>query len=110
MSVTFSIEVGTLTVECNHNNVRACCLMERAGLDVEKDLCGVIKHEELLFAIKNLLNVHQEAKASLEAYLNQKPNNSPIPFSEAEYYEHASQGLLGLFSLAYTLGKDVHYS
>lgn len=110
MSVTFRVEIGTVSFEKNHNNMRACDLMKRAGLVMGQDLCGEIKHEELLPAIQRLLNLYREARQALEDYMNHSTNSTNISFSEAEYYEFAAQGLIGVFSLAYTLGKDVYYS
>lgn len=114
MSVTFRVELATskgfVLVERNHNNARACDLMNRAGVKIGEDLCGKIEHKDLLPAIKKLLDLHQEAKLALHAYENHESNPTNIPFDQMEYYEYGSQGLLGIFSLAYTFGKNVYYS
>ena len=110
MSVTFWVEFGNVKVDKNHNNARACDMMNRAGITLNEDLCGNIEHQELRPAIQNLLSLYQEAKKSLEDYEAHRHNSTSIDFDLAEYYEVASRDLIGLFSLAYTFGKDVYYS
>ena len=110
MSVTFRVTIGIVTVEKNHSNGRAAALMRHAKLELAPDNSGVIKHCEIMPAVNNLLVLHQEAKAALKAYEACEPNPSEISFESAEWYEYASYGLIGLFSLAYSKGMDVHYS
>lgn len=110
MSVTFSVTIGNVTIEKNHSYCRAATLMKHAKLDLAPDDIGVIKHCELMPAVNNLLVLHQEAKETLRAYEEHKPNPTEISFNDADWYEYASYGLIGLFSLAYSKGMDVHYS
>lgn len=84
--------------------------MDHAKLQPAPDNTGTIKHCELIPAINNLLDLNQKAKVAMRAYENRDPNPTEIPASSAEWYIYASEGLIGLFSLAYSKGMDVYYS
>jgi len=102
MTITLSVLIDGKFISCNYLSNNMKYLLSKLDIPVNKEFVGEIKFEDLLKIIHKCI-------AELQSH-----NTLAVEHEDQfEYYDAMArrfQEILGIFSLAYTFGKDVTYA
>lgn len=102
MTITLSVLIDDKFISCNYLSNNMKFLLNKLNISVNEEFVGKIKFGDLLKIIhKCIEEIHVHNKLAMEHE------------DQFEYYDAMArrfQEILGIFSLAYTLGKPVTYA